>query len=58
MIDGIVPEPDGGAQNDWDEAARLLKSRSWRRWRTSRGYPATSSCRRRRAKFREMGVFA
>ena len=25
MIDGIVPEPAGGAQNDWKEAARLLK---------------------------------
>ena len=26
MIDGIIPEPEGGAQNDWDEAARLLKT--------------------------------
>ena len=25
VIDGIVPEPAGGAQNDWKEAARLLK---------------------------------
>ena len=25
MIDGIVPEPPGGAQNDWKEAARLLR---------------------------------
>src|SRR5580765_1986784 len=24
VIDGIVPEPEEGAQNDWDEAARLL----------------------------------
>ena len=24
VIDGIVPEPDGGAQTDHDEAARLL----------------------------------
>ncbi len=24
VIDGIVPEPPGGAQNDWNEAARLL----------------------------------
>src|SRR5919205_129782 len=25
VIDAIVPEPPGGAQNDWKEAARLLK---------------------------------
>ena len=25
VVDGIVPEPEGGAQNDPDEAARLLK---------------------------------
>jgi acetyl-CoA carboxylase carboxyl transferase subunit alpha len=26
IIDGIVPEPLGGAHQDWDEAARLLKA--------------------------------
>jgi acetyl-CoA carboxylase carboxyl transferase subunit alpha len=26
VIDGIVPEPVGGAHQDWDEAARLLKT--------------------------------
>jgi acetyl-CoA carboxylase carboxyl transferase subunit alpha len=24
LVDEVVPEPSGGAQNDWDEAARLL----------------------------------
>jgi acetyl-CoA carboxylase carboxyl transferase subunit alpha len=24
LVDVVVPEPSGGAQNDWDEAARLL----------------------------------
>src|ERR671938_270537 len=24
VIDAVVPEPEGGAQNDYDEAARLL----------------------------------
>ena len=28
VIDGIVPEPQGGAQTDHDEAARLLATRS------------------------------
>ena len=28
VIDGIVPEPEGGAQNDHDEAARLLAERA------------------------------
>lgn len=25
LVDGIIPEPVGGAHEDWDEAARLLK---------------------------------
>jgi acetyl-CoA carboxylase carboxyl transferase subunit alpha len=26
LIEGIIPEPDGGAHWDYDEAARILKS--------------------------------
>jgi acetyl-CoA carboxylase alpha subunit len=24
LIDGVIPEPPGGAQEDWDTAAKLL----------------------------------
>ena len=36
VIDGIVPEPHGGAQEDHDEAARLLGEALERRWTRSR----------------------
>ena len=26
LVDGIIPEPEGGAQNDWDAAAAALKT--------------------------------
>src|SRR5438093_10838945 len=58
VIDAIVPEPDGGAQNDWDEAARLLKEWLQEALDALEGTSGPELVRRRRAKFREMGVFA
>jgi len=58
VIDGIVQEPDGGAQNDWDEAARLLKESVAEALDDLEGAPGRDLVRRRRTKFREMGVFA
>jgi acetyl-CoA carboxylase carboxyl transferase subunit alpha len=58
VIDGIVPEPDGGAQNDWDGAARLLKESLQEALDELEGSSGPDLVRRRRAKFREMGVFA
>src|SRR5204862_4163816 len=58
VIDGIVDEPDGGAQNDWDEAARLLKESLRGALDDLEGVSGPELVRRRRAKFREMGVFA
>jgi len=58
VIDGIVPEPEGGAQNDWDEAARLLKESLGEALDELEGVSGPNLVRRRRAKFREMGVFA
>ena len=43
VIDGIVPEPPGGAQNDWNEAARLLRSRFASALDELEGSRATSS---------------
>src|SRR2546429_1148860 len=58
VIDGIVAEPDGGAQNDHDEAAKLLKAALVESLEELEGTPGEELRRRRRAKFRGMGVFA
>ena len=58
VIDGIVPEPDGGAQTDRDEAARLL-GESLRESLDDLDTVAPDELkRRRRARFRSLGVFA
>ena len=58
VIDGIVPEPAPGAHADWAGAARMLKESLLDSLETLDGIPADELPRRRRAKFRGMGVFA
>ena len=58
VIDGIVLEPEGGAQRDHDEAARLLKAALVESLEELEDTPGEELRRRRRAKFRGMGVFA
>jgi acetyl-CoA carboxylase carboxyl transferase subunit alpha len=58
VIDGIVPEPEGGAQTDHDEAARLLKESLLENLEELVDVPGDELRRRRRAKFRSLGVFA
>jgi acetyl-CoA carboxylase carboxyl transferase subunit alpha len=58
VIDGIVAEPDGGAQNDHDGAARLLGESLQEALEELDGIPGDELRRRRRAKFRSLGVFA
>jgi acetyl-CoA carboxylase carboxyl transferase subunit alpha len=58
VIDGIVPEPDGGAQKDPDAAARMLKTALVDALEDLEDTPGEELRRRRRAKFRGMGVFA
>jgi acetyl-CoA carboxylase carboxyl transferase subunit alpha len=58
VIDGIVSEPAGGAQNDWKEAAALLKEALRESLDDLEGTSGRELVKRRRAKFREMGVFA
>ncbi|HEY6031942.1 MAG TPA: hypothetical protein VIU44_15335, partial [Gaiellaceae bacterium] len=58
VIDAIVPEPPGGAHTDPAEAARLLKEALVENLDLADGVPADDLPRRRRAKFRGMGVFA
>jgi acetyl-CoA carboxylase carboxyl transferase subunit alpha len=58
VIDGIVREPEGGAQSDHDEAARLLGAALRGSLDELEGTSPAELRRRRRAKFRGMGVFA
>jgi acetyl-CoA carboxylase carboxyl transferase subunit alpha len=58
VVDAIVPEPPGGAHEDHDEAARLLREALLENLELVDGVPADELPRRRRAKFRGMGVFA
>jgi acetyl-CoA carboxylase carboxyl transferase subunit alpha len=58
VIDAIVPEPLGGAQNDYDEAAQLLADSIEHELSEIEDEPGSALRRQRRAKFRAMGVFA
>jgi acetyl-CoA carboxylase carboxyl transferase subunit alpha len=58
VIDGIVPEPPGGAHTDPDAAARLLKESVAESLEELVEVPGDELRRRRRAKFRSLGVFA
>jgi acetyl-CoA carboxylase carboxyl transferase subunit alpha len=58
VIDAIVPEPLGGAHTDHDEAARLLAEALRESLEELEGIPGDELRRRRRAKFRSLGVYA
>jgi acetyl-CoA carboxylase alpha subunit len=58
VIDGIVPEPEGGAQADHDAAAKLLGAAILDALDELDGVPAEELRRARREKFRAMGVLA
>jgi acetyl-CoA carboxylase carboxyl transferase subunit alpha len=58
VIDGIVPEPLDGAQTDHDAAAMLLGDSIREALDELDGTPGDELLRRRRARFRSLGVFA
>jgi acetyl-CoA carboxylase carboxyl transferase subunit alpha len=58
VIDGIVPEPEGGAHTDHDAAARMLADAVRDALDDLVDVPGDELRRRRRAKFRSLGVFA
>jgi acetyl-CoA carboxylase carboxyl transferase subunit alpha len=58
VIDGIVPEPEGGAHTDPDEAARLLGESLRESLEELESIAPDDLKRRRRAKFRSLGVYA
>ena len=58
VIDAIVPEPERGAHSDPDEAAQLLGESLRETLEELDSVPADELKRRRRAKFRSLGVYA
>ncbi len=58
VIDAIVPEPEEGAHTDPDEAARLLGEALEEALEELESVSPDDLKRRRRAKFRALGVFA
>ncbi len=58
VIDVVVPEPEHGAQANVDEAARLLRDSLSEALEDLEGIPGDELRRRRRQKFRNMGVYA
>jgi acetyl-CoA carboxylase carboxyl transferase subunit alpha len=57
LIDGIIPEPPGGAHDDYDEAARLLKEQLIRSLRELSALSPEEAVESRYDKFRKMGNF-
>ncbi len=58
VIDAIVPEPPDGAHTDHDEAARLVGTALREALEELNGASGDELKRRRRARFRSLGVFA
>jgi acetyl-CoA carboxylase carboxyl transferase subunit alpha len=58
VVDAIVPEPEGGAQASPDEAARLLGESLADALEELAEVPREDLRRRRRARFRSIGVYA
>jgi acetyl-CoA carboxylase carboxyl transferase subunit alpha len=58
VIDAIVPEPEGGAHADHDEAAELLADSLAAALEELDGVDGEGLRRRRRARFRALGVYA
>ena len=58
VIDAIVPEPEDGAHTNPDEAARLLGESLQESLEELESFSADDLKRRRRAKFRSLGVYA
>lgn len=56
-IDAIVPEPEGGAQNDHDESARLLDAELEKQLRELKRLSADQLLEQRYQKFRKMAQF-
>ncbi len=57
LVDDVIAEPPGGAHEDYDEAARLLKTRLLSTLTELGGMSTTDLIQARYSKFRKMGNF-
>ena len=57
LIDGIIAEPEGGAQNDWDTAAEAVRHQLREALLDLSGLTPEQCIEQRYAKFRHMGAF-
>jgi acetyl-CoA carboxylase carboxyl transferase subunit alpha len=57
LIDGIIPEPEAGAHEDYDGAARLVKEQLVRSLEELSALTPDEAVRKRYDKFRKMGNF-
>jgi len=55
LVDSVVPEPSGGAQTDWDEAARLLDAALGESLQKTAAHAPEERLARRYRKLRAMG---
>ena len=55
VVDAVVPEPEDGAQTDYDEAARLLGEALAESLELFEGVSGEDLCRQRRVRFRTIG---
>jgi len=58
VVDDVVPEPLGGAHQDWDEAARLLKHAVMVNYRALAGQSGPELVAGRIARFEGIGAYA
>jgi acetyl-CoA carboxylase carboxyl transferase subunit alpha len=58
VVDAVIPEPEGGAHTDADEAARLLEAAVVEAFEEIDGLDPTERRRLRREKYRMMGILA
>lgn len=57
VIDELVPEPAGGAHQDWDEAATLLKRAVLKAWRRQAKLPSSELVASRINRLRGIGAY-
>jgi len=57
LVDDVIPEPPGGAHEDYDEAARFLQERLVRTLDELGHLSTNDLLQTRYAKFRKMGSF-
>ena len=58
IVDGVLPEPVGGAHRDWETAARTLADALRENLEALSGVPGKELVRRRAERFRRIGVFS